>query len=108
MRSHAGLRELLNKELGAKDSRVWDYLDIRAVGDFFEAFLAGRFRKPRDVVEFGSARFRFARWMAKLGRLGRARPPKPKVFHVRPKRRIIRVLTIKLWLDSTFDEKAGT
>ena len=38
MRSHAGLRELLNKELGAKDSRVWDYLDIRAVGDFFEAF----------------------------------------------------------------------
>jgi Asparagine synthase len=107
MRSHTGLREFLNKELRARDSRVWDYLDIRVVGDFLEAFLAGRFQKPRDVVEFGHARFRFARWMVKLGRLGRARHPEPKVFHVRPERLLMRVLTLKLWLDSTLDEKAG-
>jgi hypothetical protein len=29
------------------------------------------------------------------------------VFHVRPERLLMRVLTLKLWLDSTFDEKAG-
>jgi hypothetical protein len=29
------------------------------------------------------------------------------VFHVRPERLLMRVLTLKLWLDSTLDGKAG-
>ena len=106
LRSHTGLRNFLSKELAARDSCLWDYLDMRAVGDFFKAFLAGRFRKPGDVVEFGRARFRFSRLMSKLGRFGRAGRPEPKLFHVRPERLLMRVLTLKLWLDSTFDEKA--
>jgi hypothetical protein len=29
------------------------------------------------------------------------------VFHVRPERLLMRVLTLKLWLDSTLGEKPG-
>ncbi len=100
LRSDSELAAFVTRQFQTAQSPLWEYFNRGAVQDFAQAFLQGRFAKPRDVVDFGQSRLRLRRWIAKWrGRDTGA----VRLFHVRPERILMRLITCKLWLEKMND-----